>query len=217
MNTGWPCVASVLSLDHAPGFAAGCRSGAGYSRISHVNAARPDRAVRRVRQNVSRGLRRRAGLGAARHRRSAPVDDGGRVQRDLRAVPFSARPEHRQPVGGVRIALSRHPRRPRGLCRAGRASRGDRDDPGGVVCALRGNRCLAAHFGRGLLRGGRPAAIGRFPDDDAADQAARSDRSCDPGCGVHRCWAAAAAFAGGFAGGEPGQHRHCLYRAPGAA
>src|SRR5216683_6583255 len=45
MNTGWPCGAAVLSLDHAPGFAPGCRSGAGYSRIGHVNAARPDRAV----------------------------------------------------------------------------------------------------------------------------------------------------------------------------
>ncbi len=43
-----------MPLDSPPG----CRSGAGYSRISHVNAARPDRAVRRVRQNVARGLRR---------------------------------------------------------------------------------------------------------------------------------------------------------------
>src|SRR6266851_10394268 len=90
----------------------------------------------------------------------------------------------------------------------GPPSCGDRDGPGGAGCALRGNRCAAADFGRGLLRGGRPAAIGRFPDDDAADQAARSDRSCNPGCGFYRCRAAAAAFAGGFAGGEPGQHSH---------
>jgi hypothetical protein len=30
MNTGWPCGAAVLSVDHASGFAAGRRSGAGY-------------------------------------------------------------------------------------------------------------------------------------------------------------------------------------------
>jgi len=51
---GWPCVAVVLILEDAPGFAAGCRSGAGSSRI---NPARPDRAIRGVRQNIARGLR----------------------------------------------------------------------------------------------------------------------------------------------------------------
>jgi len=84
---GWRCAAVVLNLGHAPGFAAGCHSGAGYPDI---NPARPDRAVRRVRQNLARRLRWRAGLGAARHRRSAPLDDGGRVQRNL-SVVFGSR------------------------------------------------------------------------------------------------------------------------------
>src|SRR6266478_7966131 len=99
---GWPCAAIVLNLGDAPGFAAGCHFGAGSSRI---NPARPERAVHGVRQNIACGLRRRPGLGATRHRRSAPLDDGGRVQRNLCAVPFSAGSERRQPVGGVRIAL----------------------------------------------------------------------------------------------------------------
>src|SRR5450755_1122628 len=211
---GWPCAAAVLNLDNAPGFAAGCRSGAGYSRISPVNAARPDRAVRRVRQNVARRLWRRAGLGAARDRRSAPVDDGERVQRDLRAVPFSAWPERCEPVGGVRIAFSRDSRRPRGLCRAARSARGDRDRPGGALCPLRRNRCVAAHFGRDLLRGSRIADIGLVPDDDAADRAARTDRPCDPGGGFCRDRAVAAAVAGGVAGGNSAQRCHRLFHPP---
>src|SRR6266851_2850294 len=211
---GWPCSAAVLNLDNAPGFAAGCRSGAGYSRISPVNAARPGRAVRRVRQNVARRLWRRAGLGAARHRRSAPMDDGGRVQRDLRAVPFSARPERREPVGRVWIAFSRDSWRPRSLCRAARSARGDRDRPGGALRPLRRNRCVAAHFGRGLLCCGRIADLGLVPDDDAVDQAARPDRPCDPGGGFCRDRAAAAAVDGGIAGGNPAQHRHRLFHPP---
>ena len=98
--------------------------------------ARPRRVVHRVRQNVARGLRRGAVLGAAGHRRPAPLDDRGGIQRNLRAVPFPARSEHRQPVGGVRVALSRNCRRRRGLCRAGRAADGHRDHSGGAYARL---------------------------------------------------------------------------------
>lgn len=63
-----------------------------FRRRIRINPARPDRAVRGVRQNLARRLRRRAGLGTARHRRSAPLDDGGPVQRNLCAVPFSPGP-----------------------------------------------------------------------------------------------------------------------------
>src|ERR1700676_2363297 len=59
---------------------------------------RSDRTVRGVRQNLACRVRRRDGVGAARHRRSAPLDDAGGVQRNLRALPFPAGAEHRQPV-----------------------------------------------------------------------------------------------------------------------
>src|SRR5216684_1718524 len=92
--------------------------------------------------------------------------------------------------------------------------RGDRDRPGGALCPLRRNRCVAAHFGRGLLCCGRIADLGLVPDDDAVDQAARRDRPCDPGGGFCRDRAAAAAVAGGIAGGNPAQHRHRLFHPP---
>ncbi len=190
---GWPCAAVVLNLEDAPGFAAGCRSGAG---SSHVNPARPERAVCGVRQNIARRFRRRPGLGAARHRRPAPLDDGGRVQRNLCAVSFSAGSERRQPVGGVRIALPRNPRQHRRFRRVARPSRCHRHHPGCALCALRRNRRVAAHSGRRVLRGSRPAAISGFPDDDAAGQKARSGRACAPRRSVCRHRAAAAAIGG---------------------
>src|SRR5260370_22694376 len=211
MEIGWPCAAVVLNLKNAPGFAAGCRSGAGSSRII---PARPDRAVCRVRQNIARRLRRRPGLGAAPHRRSAPLDDGGRIQRNLRAVPFSAGSERRQPVGGVRIALPRNPRQRRGLRRVARSTRCHRHHFGRPLCALRRNRRLAAHSGRGVLRGSRPAAISGFPHDDAADQKARSGRACAAGCGVCRHLVAAPAIAGRMSGVDPAQHCAQLCVAP---
>ena len=152
---------------HAPGFAAGRRSGA---RSPDITPARTVRAVPGVRQDVGRRLRRRAALCAARHRRKAPMDDGGRVQRDLRAVPFSAGAEHRQLHHGVRIALSRASRRHRRISGTARPARRHHGDPGGALSAFRPGRCVAAYFGRRVLRGGRPADLGRVPDDDAADQ-----------------------------------------------
>ena len=68
----------------------------------------------------------------------------GRVQRNLRAVPFPARSEHRQSLGGVRLARSRHSRRRGRLCRAGRAADADRDHVGRGLCALWRDRCVAA-------------------------------------------------------------------------
>src|SRR5713226_7163646 len=211
LNMGWPRATTVLNLDHAPGFADGCQSGAGYPDI---NPARPDRAVRRVRQNIARRVRRRAGLGAARHGRSAPLDDGGRVQRNLRALPFLARPQRRQPVGGVRVAFSRGSRQHRGLCRVDRSAHGYRNDPGCALCAFRRNRRPAAHFGRSVLRGGRPADFGRFPDDDAVGQKTRFDRACRHGRGVYRYRPATAAVTGGAAVGNPAQYRRHLCHPP---
>ena len=97
---------------------------------------------------------------------------------------FLPGPEHRQSVGGVRIALSRHCRRHRGLCRTGRAAGGHGDGPGGALCAFRRDRCVAAHSGRRLLRRGRASDRGGVPDDDAAGQASAiwSGWWCWPRC-----------------------------------
>src|SRR3981189_2764041 len=61
---------------------------------------------------------------------------GDGVNETFALCHFFARPQHRQPQRGCRIALSRDSRRHRGLCRPGRAPRGDRHRPGGVICAL---------------------------------------------------------------------------------
>ena len=149
-------------------------------------------------------------LGAAQHRRAAPLDDGGGIQRDLRAVPFSAGAEHRQPVGRVRLALSRDCRRHRGLRRAGRSADGDRRRSWrrSMPATARSTPCGASWPGCPVRRSG--FCCNRDAHDDAADQEARSGRAAAAGRGVHRDRAAAAAAASGVAGGDPAQHRHHL-------
>src|SRR5229473_2278930 len=60
-----------------------------------------------------------------------------------------------------------------------------------------------------VLRGGRLADFGRFPDDDAVGQKTRFGRTCRHGRGVYRHRPATAAVAGGAAGGYS-----ALYRQP---
>src|ERR1700688_3583744 len=193
---------------HASGFAAGRRRGAAPPDIA---PAQPDRAICRLRHNVAGWIWRRAGLCPPRHRRKVQMDDGGRVQRNLRAVPFPAGPQHRQSVDGVRVALPRNSRRHRGLCRAARPSRRSRDDSRRALCPFRRNRGAAAHPRGRVQRGGRPADSDSLQDDDAAGQKARSCRACAAGRGVRRDRAVPVAAADRAAGGDPDQHRN-LYR-----
>src|SRR5258708_3361889 len=143
------------------------------------------------------------------------MDDRRPVQRNLRALSFSARPEHRQFVDGVRIAVSRDSRRHRGVYRAARSARDHYDNFGRALYAFRRDRRLAAHPGGGVLRCGRPFAGGGVPDDDAACEKARLGRTLAPRRGVCGHRAVAVAAGGGVAGGDPDQHRHHLCHAPG--
>ena len=111
-------------------------------------------------QDLACRLRRRADLDPARHCRAASLDDGGGIQRDLCAVPFPARAQRGEPLAGVRIAVSRSCRRDRGVCRPARAADDHRDHPGRALQPFRRNPGLAAHAGRGVLRGGRAVALG---------------------------------------------------------
>src|SRR5258705_2621286 len=106
------------------------------------------------------------------------------------------------------------PRQRRGLRRVARSTRCHHDRPGGALCALWRNRRVAAHSGRRVLCGSRPAAIGGFPDDDAAGKKGRSGRACASGYRVCRHRVAAAAIAGSIAGGDPAQHCAQLCVAP---
>jgi len=94
-----------------------------------------------------RRLRRGAGLGAARHRRSAPMDDSGRVQRDLRAVHFLPGPNvvNLSVVFGSRFRGIPGASRPLPGCSV---ARGDRDRPRGALCRYGEIDALRAHFGR---------------------------------------------------------------------
>ena len=169
---------AVLVFDHAFGFPTGPRPGAGNSRTPSARSARPPRAVPGLCQDVAGRLRRRPGLGAARHRRAAPLDDGGGIQRDLCAVPFPAGTEHRQPVRRVRRALWRHFGRYCRLRRAARPAHGDRDRSCGALCPLWRDRRAAADPGRGVLRRRRAFDRGRAAHDDAAGRKARRHRQC---------------------------------------
>src|SRR3984893_7847652 len=133
-------------------------------------------------------------------------------------MSLSAGAQYRQPVGGVRIALSRHSRRHRGLCGPCRASRRNRDHPCGALCPFRRDRRLAAHPGRGVLCRCRPAVLGHFSDDAAADQEARSGRAGAAGGRLCGGRVAALSIAGSAPGWDPAQHRgHPCHAAPGHA
>ena len=74
-------------------------------------SARPCRAVPRVLGRFDRRLRRGAAVRAPDGGRGAPLDDGGGVQRRVRALPVPTGTQHREFRGGVRRALRRRARR----------------------------------------------------------------------------------------------------------
>ena len=88
---------AVVNFDPCPGFVADCGQCAGHPDISPTKR---DRAVYRICDDVGCRLRRRR----SRNRRSAPLDQCRRVQRDLCAVPFPAWSEHCQSLNGGRRA-----------------------------------------------------------------------------------------------------------------
>ena len=88
---------AVVNFDPCPGFVADCGQCAGHPDISPTKR---DRAVAAFAMMSVAGF----GGGAARNRRSAPLDQCRRVQRDLCAVPFPAWSEHGQSLNGVRRA-----------------------------------------------------------------------------------------------------------------
>ena len=200
---------------HVPGFAAGRRPNAGSCRLDPAPPARPRRAVHRVCQNIAGRLRRGPDLGAARHRRAAPLDDRGRVQRNLRAVPFPPRSEYRQSLGGVRLALSRHSRRRSRLCRAGRPADADRDHARRGLCPLWRDRRAAADARGGCLRRGRSVDRGRVQDDHAVDREARWGRTRHARRGVRCHRLPPPAVTDRAAGGDSGEPcRHHFQRRP---
>ena len=176
LNMGWPCAAAVLNLGHAPGFAAGCRSGAGSP------STQPPTQPGLIALFVAFAKMSLAGFGGVLvWARRGIVDQHRWMTADEFNETFALC--HFLPGPNI-VNLSvvfgsrfRGIRRHRGLCRAARSTRCHRDHPGGALCALWRDRRVAAHSGRRVLRGGRPAAIGGFPDDDAAGQKARSARA----------------------------------------
>src|SRR5579872_5915847 len=204
---------AALDFPHAFGFATGRRKSAGsFDLTAHLI-----HAFRRVCENVACRIWRRAGLGAARHCRSAQVDDGGRVQRNLRALPFPPRTEHRQSHLRVRGAASRTAGRSCRLQRVGRASRLDHGGDGRALPALRGNRGAAAHSFRRRLCGDRADARRCVPDDDAAPQAARRGRPLAAGGDLCCDRRVPPAPCGRAAGGDSAVDRHDLVDAEGGS
>jgi len=96
-----PAWLAALNLVHATGFVVGRGSCPGFpAGNAYIAATRPDRVIYRVRQNVAGGVWRRDGVRASRHCRAAPLDDGGRIQRNVCAVSLPAGAKHRQSVDG---------------------------------------------------------------------------------------------------------------------
>ena len=179
------------------------------ARRSHTpgDTSRPRRSIGlrtvfRLLQSHDHGVRRRTGVGAARIRSGAPLDDAGRVQRTVRAVPVPAWPQHREFFDHLWRTAARICRRRRGLDRTHGAAGHPDDRRGHTLYALRRTSVVSRRADRARRRGRRPAdffggANGRadvppppyFWNSDCSCGIRRRSACCNcRWCGCCSCW-----------------------------